>query len=93
MSRLPQRFETRMDWSVELYGVTLVQPGVGPVASVIYPFAALWDCIVRGHDFDASVNLFALVARCGAEEAQERVNRCLAEWKRAGWIEEVAHRA
>ena len=88
-----RRCRTNMQWVVETRGLTLVDPEKGAVCSLLYPYAAVWDFMVRGHSREHSVRLTSIIAQVDTRTAEKLVNDCLQTWAQAGCIFEEQTRA
>ncbi|MBA4387380.1 MAG: hypothetical protein C0404_05325 [Verrucomicrobia bacterium] len=76
-------------WVVESGGITLCQAGKGAICSIPYPFAVVWDCMVRRHRTERCIRMFAAVSGTDEDSARRQVVACLEDWQTKGLVREA----
>jgi hypothetical protein len=74
---------------VETRGLTLFHSQAGAFCCIPYPFAAIWDLLVRGYDFDDLARLTGYVAGTSPEEASRLVTQAIDGWVSLGVLAEA----
>lgn len=73
-------------WSVEVWGVILLNEASGLVRSLEYPQAAIWDLINRGYSFEKTKRLVSAITSSGTEAAEELLLESLERWTAEGFL-------
>ena len=77
----------RVGWVVQNEGIGLIDVDGADLGSIPYPYAAVWDFLVKGYSVERCVSLFAVMAGVDLEKARTSVGLCLSSWEKRRYIE------
>jgi hypothetical protein len=75
-----------ISWSVEIYGIRIIDAGGGASCFLEYPEAALWDFMTRGYDFDRVRRLVGLIGGMDPKGIEGLAAKTLVRWIARGFL-------
>ena len=83
------RYPTGIQWTVEQWGIYLVDSSDGKAHRLVYPEAALWDLLSRDTNFSRLVELMRAITGMSSDGAAGFIEETLDVWIKAGMLERV----
>ncbi len=70
-----------VNWVFSWGGVTIYDSQTGRRCSFPYPYAALWDGVTKGYNFEELANWYSVLEGVDRSVAREELLKTLQEWK------------
>ena len=77
----------RVGWIVQNEGIGLIDADGATLGLISYPYAAVWDFLVKGYSMERCVSLFAAMAGVDLERAETTIGQCLSRWEEERYLE------